>query len=216
VSAGTSSTDRILSCCQAGFRLGPRASDLCSGRCGRRACYSHSRTTLSTMRPGFFPVGCPIEQLRNVGAEVLLSAQHPRDTLNSPWSLTHCLFVVSWSISQHSKRPQGIAPRLHRICPPGQVVLHLRHQKLPAPCAWGRRHGSRSVGWRFDRLVRGRALAHESFTPTLDDTTAAGLRRPHRLPPPHKGLLGSRNSCTVLSGRRHTHADCGLRRHGQE
>lgn len=36
----------------------------------------------------------------------------------------------------------------------------------------------------FDRLVRGRALAHESFTPPLDDTTAAGLRRPHRLPPP--------------------------------
>jgi len=61
----------------------------------------------------------------------------------------------------------------------------------------------------FDRLLRGRALAHESFTPPLDDATAAGLRRPHRLPPPHKGLLGSRNSCTVLSGRRHTHADCG-------
>jgi hypothetical protein len=61
------------------------------------------------MRPGFFPVGCPIEQLRNVGAEVLLSAQHPRDTFNSPWSLTHCLFVVCWSISQHSKRPQGVA-----------------------------------------------------------------------------------------------------------
>ena len=35
----------------------------------------------------------------------------------------------------------------------------------------------------FDRLLRGRALAHESFTPPLDDTTAAGLRRPHRLPP---------------------------------
>jgi hypothetical protein len=28
----------------------------------------------------------------------------------------------------------------------------------------------------FDRLVRGGALAHESFTPPLDDTTAAGLR----------------------------------------
>jgi hypothetical protein len=63
----------------------------------------------------------------------------------------------------------------------------------------------------FDRLVRGRALAHESFAPPLDDTTAAGLRRPHRLPPPHKGLLGSRNSCTVLSGRatRTRIADCG-------
>lgn len=114
--------------------------------------------------------------------------------------------------------PAGIAPRLHRICPPGQVVLHLRHQKRRAPCARGRRHGARSVGWRL-RLPRTRPRArprvlhpttgrHRGREPDSADPTACH--------PPCKGLLGSRNSCTVLSGRRHTHADCGLRRHGQE
>lgn len=160
------------------------------------------------MRPGFFPVGCPIEQLRNVGAEVLLSAQHPRDTVNSACSLTHCLFVVCWSISQHSKRPQGIAPRLHRICPPGQVVLHLRHRKLPAPCARGRRHGSRSVGWRLRSpptrpRARPRVLHpttgrhHGSRTPQTPPPatpTQGTPRQPEQLhrpvrPPPHaRGL----------------------------
>jgi hypothetical protein len=112
--------------------------------------------------------------------------------------------------------PAGCCPRLHRICPPGQVVRHRRHRKLPAPCARGRRHGSRSVGWR----LRSPPTRPRARPRVLHPTTGRhhGSRTPQAPPPatPTQGLLGSRNSCTVLSGRRHTHADCGLRRHGQE
>ena len=127
-----------------------------------------------------FSVGCPIEQLRNVGAEVLLSAQHARH-LQQPME-THALpfrgLLVDLAAFQ---APAGYCPRLHRICPPGQVVLHLRHRKLPAPCARGRRHGSRSVGWRL-RSPRTRPRARPRV---LHPTTGRhhGSRTPQTPPP---------------------------------
>jgi hypothetical protein len=63
----------------------------------------------STMRPGFS------RSVALSNSFVMLAPRsffppNPRDTFNSPWSLTHCLFVVCWSISQHSKRPQVLHP----------------------------------------------------------------------------------------------------------
>ena len=158
------------------------------------------------MRPGFFRSVAPSNSFVMLAPRSCFPP-NTRDTFNSPCSLTHCLFVVCWSISQHSKRPQGI-PRLHRICPPGQVVLHLRHRKLPAPCARGRRHGSRSVGWRLRSpptrpRARPRVLHpttgrhHGSRTPQTPPPatpTQGTPRQPEQLhrpvrPPPHaRGL----------------------------
>ena len=141
---------------------------------------------------------------------------NPRDTSTAPGASRT---AFSWSAGRS------------RSIPSARRELHLDRIELPTgsggtssstpetsssvrsgSSTWiSKRRLETSIAWYAAARSPTSPSPHHWTTPRAGSRT----RQAHRLPPPHKGFLLSRNSCTVLSGRRHAR-DCGLRRHGQD